>query len=704
MTENASPARTTDVAALAARFTTLSAQGNGAQALIEAMALSPRDDEARAATALCWALLGNPIHAEAEVAGVDPARLSPAGLKAVRALRERLPSEARAAREALARRREENLAILAEHQPDLAERFRGAELDPSSTWARIGSKLAMVDLVDGKPSFVVESCPEPELEGLRRALGQGESLLLGEMRAGILLTRLAAARPRDSIGRQVPIYVLEPSVARFVLHLSVGSFRNYAGGGSVRFFVGADAMDVLLEALRRDPFLLLPRSITYGGPEVVRKLEAAWTEAVSQVQAHQASIGSYYATMTPGRLIERLDGRDGDPPRVLCVTSRFTTVLQYVARDVAQAFESLGCRTHTLKETSDIGWYTAHPLARTFDEFRPDLVLLIDHVRAEYPTWGFPPVPFICWIQDPMPQLFDAGLASKLGALDFTYAVVPEWRERCLSLGYRDVGVLPMGVNPELFCPGAPDPRLACDVAFASHVKLPVLCERYPTLLPHLVDEMLRAPIGTIQDLPFFGELLTRVETRLGVQVVGPARDGIIEDLSLTLPRYAHRVPPVQWAREAGLGVKLFGDGWGSIPGLSNAACGKLGNGEPLRDLYRSAKVNLHVNQGGLNLHQRLFECLASGGFLLVRSLPSDTQPGGLGESFEIGREVVTFEGKEDYLEKLKKYIADDRARQEVVEAGRARVLAGHTYAHRMQVVLADVRARLERLAAGGAR
>ncbi len=705
MTEDAALEQVHDVGALAARFTSLVGEGKGPQALGEALALSPRDDAARVAAALCWSLLGNPIKAGEELAGADPARLAGAALRAYRALEGRLPQDARAVWEAVEARREANLRVLAAHQPDLAERLRAMPLDPAVTWIRSGDALTLVELDRGVR--VVTEVPSPgqvaELSDL--ILKRGEPVLLGEMRCGLLLSTLAALRPPLLNGMQVPIFVLEPSIGRFLLHLAFGRFEAYCGDGNVRFFVGPDPLGQLLEAIRRNPFLPVPRSVAYAGaPGLAERVSAFLDEAEAEVRDRRASFATYYAGMTPRRMLERLDGRGDGPPRILCVTGLFTTVLQYVTRDVSAALESLGCRTLVLKEPSRIGRHTIQTFVRAVDEFRPDVIFTIDHIRPEHDATLLPPVPYVCWIQDPMPQLFDPALASRVGDLDFTYVVVPEWRQRCLTLGYPEVGVLPMAVNPELFCPGPADPALACDVAFASNVKAPAICAQYPRLLPLLLEEMRDVPIGTIPDIAYFDALLSRVETRIGARANDASREAVVFDLSQTLPRYRYRVPPLQWAREAGLHVKLFGEGWSTIPELAPLACGSLANGEPLRNLYRSAKVNLHINQGGLNLHQRVFECLASGGFLLARALPSDTQPGGLGESFEIGREIVTFAHREDCLASLARDAGDESARREAIEAGRARVLAGHTYAHRMRVVLADIRARLQRLAAAEAR
>lgn len=102
--------------------------------------------------------------------------------------------------------------------------------------------------------------------------------------------------------------------------------------------------------------------------------------------------------------------------------------------------------------------------------------------------------------------------------------------------------------------------------------------------------------------------------------------------------------------------------------------------------------INLHssherdgVDPFGDFLNPRTFELAASGVFQLVdkRSL--------LGDAFEIGKELVTFESGADLKEKVAYYMAHPEERAAVARAGRERALRDHTYAHRIKQMLSVV-------------
>lgn len=112
--------------------------------------------------------------------------------------------------------------------------------------------------------------------------------------------------------------------------------------------------------------------------------------------------------------------------------------------------------------------------------------------------------------------------------------------------------------------------------------------------------------------------------------------------------------------------------------------------------------INLHssserdgVDPFGDFLNPRTFELAASGAFQLVdeRTL--------LPESFEAGKEVITFRNLPDLKEKIAYYLAHPEERAKVVQAARERVLKEHTYAHRLRSMLSIIySSRFEKLKA----
>jgi spore maturation protein CgeB len=115
---------------------------------------------------------------------------------------------------------------------------------------------------------------------------------------------------------------------------------------------------------------------------------------------------------------------------------------------------------------------------------------------------------------------------------------------------------------------------------------------------------------------------------------------------------------------------------------------------EEYTKIFNSSAINLNlhssnerdgVDPSGDFLNPRTFELAACGAFQLVdqRSL--------LGECFEPGREIVTFDSLGDLREKIDFYLAHPERRAGVIEAARARVLRDHTYDKRMESMLSVI-------------
>ena len=65
----------------------------------------------------------------------------------------------------------------------------------------------------------------------------------------------------------------------------------------------------------------------------------------------------------------------------------------------------------------------------------PVLVIYLDHMRYEY-SYLPKNVPFLCWIQDPLPKLLCREAGESVGPLDF---ICGYFLERCVDeLGYPE--------------------------------------------------------------------------------------------------------------------------------------------------------------------------------------------------------------------------------------------------------------------------
>ncbi len=132
--------------------------------------------------------------------------------------------------------------------------------------------------------------------------------------------------------------------------------------------------------------------------------------------------------------------------------------------------------------------------------------------------------------------------------------------------------------------------------------------------------------------------------------------------------------------------LKVFGDdGWGRA-GITHLPSVNYAEGLP--ELYRSSRINLNLTsiQMATAVNQRVFDCPAAGGFLLT-----DTQ-GDLETLFDAPNETARFTGFDEAQDLIRYFNAHDFERVALTERARKRILAEHTYEHRLQFIVKQMR------------
>lgn len=112
---------------------------------------------------------------------------------------------------------------------------------------------------------------------------------------------------------------------------------------------------------------------------------------------------------------------------------------------------------------------------------------------------------------------------------------------------------------------------------------------------------------------------------------------------------------------------------------------------EDMASIYSSSRIVFNRSVSN-DVNMRVFEALCSGSLLLTNDLSSNGQ----GELFRDGDHLITYRNREDLLNKLEYYLQNEHQREQIALAGRAEVLARHTYRHRMEAILETVRAGSE--------
>jgi len=141
-------------------------------------------------------------------------------------------------------------------------------------------------------------------------------------------------------------------------------------------------------------------------------------------------------------------------------------------------------------------------------------------------------------------------------------------------------------------------------------------------------------------------------------------------------------------------GFKLWGNEWegaASLAGVLQRAGARIDT-ETCVKVFNGTKVNLNLHSwtgAGLDpdadfVNPRTFELAACGAFQIVdnRALMPDVFS---------NEQIVTFGRPEDLVPHVRAWLRDDSGRKEIAEAARQRVLAEHTYVHRMRQLLAQI-------------
>lgn len=108
---------------------------------------------------------------------------------------------------------------------------------------------------------------------------------------------------------------------------------------------------------------------------------------------------------------------------------------------------------------------------------------------------------------------------------------------------------------------------------------------------------------------------------------------------------------------------------------------------EDERRIYASSLVSINIHEGyqrrfGGDCNERTFKIPACGGFEITDDVTC------ISKYFEEGKEIVIAKDKDDWFQKIEYYIKNPEKRLPIIEAGKKRVLADHTYHNRVEQMI----------------
>ena len=456
--------------------------------------------------------------------------------------------------------------------------------------------------------------------------------------------------------------------------------------GRVRFIVGAAPGDAVAEISRLHLKAGLPPLAVFPfAPEV-----AAFPEYYGPIQAALERTVSF-------RLWDRLryPKLQGDALTVALFDFGY-----FLTEEIARAVKALGhsvVRVHGRKDETcgDILGRTVETIA----SHRPDFFLTVNHLGFDEEgvladLFHSIEMPSAIWYVD-SPNLVVRAFPKNVSPFSSIFVWDGGYLENMKSLGFGNVSYLPLGADETVFRPkslsSSERKRMGTDLGFVGNSMVGPARDqlaKVPREL-HAAVERTAIRLNIARNVPYgeaARESMSSDEQAVFESLRESDKSGF-EAAVLWRATLLYRLSCLRTLDEFRPCIR--GDaGW---KGLLN---GKFRLGPPLnyyKELpffYNACAVNFNATsiQMGKAVNQRVFDVPACGAFLLTDHQESVE---GL---FEVGKEVVTYKDRGEIADLVRFYLRNDGARETIAGKGRERVLAEHTYRHRIETITQRLR------------
>ena len=385
-------------------------------------------------------------------------------------------------------------------------------------------------------------------------------------------------------------------------------------------------------------------------------------------------------------------------PKILFITSRFSTAVQYHIRDCMDSCRKMGCIVSELKEKSDIHCLYFNTYIQIIDEFKPDIIFIIDYFRKKeiMPE----EIVHVCWAQDPLPNLFDKQVVRNLD--ENQYVLSNYSRRMMIEAGYdlQKVKHTSLVANHEIYRPhqfsDIEYKQYEADIVLVGHT-----CGTIESVIDKFNDKFSDLPSNILNK---FGDLLryhyqqlynegiqlnTKNDFRIYLETVMEQYGLSVyigEDNFEVILKYFYNeinywffhLILAEWIIDKKYKkIKIYGKGWEKNPKFKKYAMGAAPNGEVLSKIYQCAKINLALNPI-LSGATRFYECYLSGGFYIAKYI--DPQFDMINFREVISVEIPSFKSRTELYDKIDYYLYNEAKRKKVVELAREEILQYATY------------------------
>jgi hypothetical protein len=505
---------------------------------------------------------------------------------------------------------------------------------------------------------------------------------------GWVLVRVLESTERTLHNFSTAVYIVEPDPVSACILLNLQDLRPWQN--RIRMFAGPDALREFEDALKTHRHWDIPGTMV--GEQINLRpalnlqatVAAAAQKRTQEDAALAAEVAAHYSAIPIATWAARFEEANAGKHRlkVLGMTSRYTTVLQYSMDELGEAIRAAGHDFVLCKEPDDQS--SNVPEVQIIAEHKPDLLVMISRLRSENPRLP-KNMPALCWDQDNLPCMrtdaarngldaftYVAGAGARIGyeqlgwprencILAFLAAATHRYhygpvseellaRHRCTFSYASNASVSPEALTAELRLNYAGDHRAAeifdraaqtilarSKAGFAwdskevaqlvdscgdesAYEKSELAMAGRAEIRP-LTQENRGLPPSTKKDDPTDA---SHARSEGDSLMSATVRQEMILHLRTISDRAFRHVAlgwVVEYCEKNKTTLRLYGKGWESTPRFAPYAAGFLAPGEEMRAVYRASDINLQIIETGF-LHSRALDGLAAGGFFLNRLAP----------------------------------------------------------------------------------
>lgn len=525
----------------------------------------------------------------------------------------------------------ENRSELAELLPSVAHRVASLHADSDGLFLRcdgLSRKLA---------------CPDRHLNLLAELTGQIKtrqcSCILGSADLFDLAVPTARVHNGSFWGSRSRVYLVECDEDMLALALATFDLREVLADEAMTWIWGPKALERLEHYLveRQEES---PQNITVSAnPQVSVVADKASAALQRRIQANYEASAAYYASLPKEHWADIFGESPSRPPRILLITTEFSSYLKFATRDLATAFERMGWQVHVAKESQPTHRMNSLIVPQSLAALRPDLIWQINYTRNAWQGAIPDGVPFVCWDQDVMLHMTSPEQARAFSRFDFL-AHLGSGVNYFHDYGYPQEQLIPLSIciDKDLFHPES-DTKAICDISYISHYGQTMDTRILQALegVPPQMKTRTRAAVteyaqcldtrfATTGQPVFMREsavILAKALQSQGIDLPDKEIHGLNDGLFRLIANALWRHQAVRMVSACGVNLKLYGLGWHENPEFSKYAEGVLDHGQPLAQAIHASRIVLQAVLTG-NDHQRLWEAAACGTITLMRYHPGD--------------------------------------------------------------------------------